>query len=117
MEIIVKKSKFLGFTLEVFSPLEINVFLEKLKKEHKKATHICYAYKIISKGIESVKYFDDGEPSGTAGRPIFNVIEKKKLFNIAIFVVRYFGGIKLGTGGLVRAYSKCAAETINQITE
>ena len=105
----IKKSKFFGYLFDVNSLEEVTKILEKLKKEHKKATHICYAYK-IKNGQEIVKFNDDGEPSGTAGRPILNVIEKKNLQNIMVCVVRYFGGIKLGAGGLVRAYTKCASD-------
>ena len=112
IELIEKKSKFIGYYLQCNSVEEIKEFLDKLKKEHKKATHICYAYKLFD-GQEIVKFNDDGEPGGTAGRPILNVIEKKNLNNVCVFVVRYFGGIKLGAGGLVRAYTKCASEVLN----
>ena len=83
-EIIIKKSKFYGFLYNVENIDEINLILNNLKIEHKKATHICYAYKT---GV-SAKYFDDGEPAGTAGKPIFNIIEKKNLNNVLICVVR-----------------------------
>ena len=96
-EIIIKKSKFLGFLYEISNLEEIKEILNNLKKEHKKATH---------------KYSDDGEPSSTAGKPIYNIIEKKNLNNILIVVIRYFGGIKLGAGGLFRAYSNCASELL-----
>ena len=105
----IKKSKFLAFMLETTDPQEPLAMYETLKKEHKKANHVCYAFKIVNNGVESVKFFDDGEPGGTPGRPILSVIEKKGLKNVAVFVVRYFGGIKLGAGGLVRAYSKAAS--------
>ncbi len=107
-EILIKKSKFLGFLYEISNLEEIKEILNNLKKEHKKATHICYAYKVWV----SAKYSDDGEPSGTAGKPIYNIIEKKNLNNILIVVIRYFGGIKLGAGGLFRAYSNCASELL-----
>ena len=107
-EIIIKKSKFLGFLYEISNLEEIKEILNNLKKEHKKATHICYAYKV---GVNA-KYSDDGEPNGTAGKPIYNIIEKKNLNNILIVVIRYFGGIKLGAGGLFRAYSNCASELL-----
>lgn len=109
----IKKSKFYGYLFEVKSQEEVLSIFDNLKKEHKKATHICYAYKIVD-GQELVKFNDDGEPGGTAGRPILNVIEKKNLKNVVIFVVRYFGGIKLGAGGLVRAYSKCASDLFKE---
>ena len=97
----IKKSKFYAFNFEVDNIDEIKQILDSLKKEHKKARHIVYAYKID--GIE--KKYDDGEPSGTAGLPLYNIINKKNLNHILIVVVRYFGGIKLGAGGLLRAYN------------
>lgn len=105
-EVIIKKSKFFGYLFELSDANEVKGILEELKKEHKKLTHLCYAYKVGS----AQKYFDDGEPSGTAGRPIMNVIEKKNLDGVLICIVRFFGGIKLGTGGLVRAYNMAASE-------
>lgn len=110
VEVIEKKSKFLGFLLSCQTENEIKEALEFLKQEHKKATHICWAGRLKSPFYE--KAVDDGEPSGTAGRPILNVLQKKEMQNVAIFVVRYFGGIKLGAGGLVRAYSKVAGELV-----
>lgn len=110
VEVVEKKSKFLGFLLSCHTENEIKDALEFLKQEHKKATHICWAGRLKSPFYE--KAVDDGEPSGTAGRPILNVLQKKEMQNVAIFVVRYFGGIKLGAGGLVRAYSKVAGELV-----
>lgn len=110
VEVVEKKSKFLGFLLSCQTENEIKDALEFLKQEHKKATHICWAGRLKSPFYE--KAVDDGEPSGTAGRPILNVLQKKEMQNVAIFVVRYFGGIKLGAGGLVRAYSKVAGELV-----
>lgn len=112
-ELIEKKSKFYGYAIKVQSVEEVNKFIDGLKKEHKKCTHICYAYQI--KKPLTAKAVDDGEPSGTAGRPILNVIDKKNLTNILVVVVRYFGGIKLGAGGLVRAYSKCASSVVEEL--
>ena len=112
-EISIKKSKFLGFLLNCKNVEEINLALSELKKEHKKATHICYAYSL--KVPFSEKACDDGEPSGTAGRPILNVIQKRKLQDVCIFVVRYFGGVKLGAGGLVRAYTKASSELLQEM--
>lgn len=102
----IKKSKFYAFNFEVDNIDEIKQILDSLKKEHKKARHIVYAYKID--GIE--KKYDDGEPSGTAGLPLYNIINKKNLNHILIVVVRYFGGIKLGAGGLLRAYNTSGNE-------
>ena len=102
----IKKSKFYAFNYSVDSIEEINTILDSLKKEHKKARHIVYAYKID--GIE--KKYDDGEPSGTTGLPLYNIINKKNLNHILIVVVRYFGGIKLGAGGLLRAYNTAGSD-------
>lgn len=113
VELVEKKSKFLGYVYQVTSAEQVEEILKGLKKEHKKCTHICYAYS-ISSDVVLAKAVDDGEPSGTAGRPILNVIEKKNLKNILVVVVRYFGGIKLGAGGLVRMYTKCASEGIKE---
>lgn len=108
--IIEKKSKFLGYLLECENEEEIKAFLTSLKKEHKKATHFCWACRLKTPFCE--RAVDDGEPSGTAGRPILNVLQKKDLQNHAIVVVRYFGGVKLGAGGLLRAYSNCAGSLL-----
>ena len=108
-EIIIKKSRFLGFYYEISSPNEVNSILENLKKEHKKARHFPYAY--IIQG--TAKKSDDKEPNGTAGLPIYTVLERKKLNNALIVVIRYFGGIKLGAGGLFRAYMETASKVVN----
>ncbi len=104
----IKKSKFIAYYYEVNTILEVTIILDNLKKEHKKATHLPYAYKIGP----MVKKSDDKEPSGTAGMPILNIIDRNNLDNVLIVVVRYFGGIKLGAGGLLRAYSNTAKEVI-----
>ncbi|MBO5310088.1 MAG: IMPACT family protein [Clostridia bacterium] len=108
----IKKSKFLGYVFEIESEKQTQTILENLKKEHKKARHIAWAFIITSPHQE--KCNDDGEPSGTAGRPILNVLQKRGLSNIMVAVVRYFGGIKLGAGGLVRAYSKATTEALEE---
>ncbi|MBQ8443923.1 MAG: YigZ family protein [Clostridia bacterium] len=110
-EVIEKKSKFYGYLLQCENEGEIKEALESLKKEHKKATHICWAGRMKTPFFE--KAVDDGEPSGTAGRPILGVMQKKDVQNAAIFIVRYFGGVKLGAGGLVRIYAKVAADLLN----
>ena len=107
-ELEINKSRFIAYKLELTSLDAVKPFLEKLKKEHKKARHVCYAY-VYNKEVVSEKCSDDGEPGGTAGYPILNVIKKKNLTNVIVAVVRYFGGIKLGAGGLTRAYTKSAA--------
>ncbi len=106
-----KKSKFIAYVIKLNSKQEFINYLEWLKKEHKKASHICYAYKFydIESKMTCAKAYDDGEPKGTAGYPILNsLIEKNNLNDIAILVVRYFGGKKLGAGPLLSAYLKAA---------
>ena len=105
----IKKSKFITLLFNVSSLDEINTHLDQIKKEYKDATHYCYAYKVNN----LKKASDDGEPSGTAGAPILEVLDKKDLNNILCVVVRYFGGIKLGAGGLLRAYSTSVREAID----
>ncbi len=107
-EEIIKKSRFIAYYYEICSINEVNEILTNLKKEHKKAKHIPYVYKVNN----TAKKSDDKEPNGTAALPIYNIIEKKELNNCFIAVVRYFGGIKLGAGGLTRAYSNCANKVI-----
>lgn len=102
----IKKSKFYGYFYEINDLEEINVILNNLKIEHKKAKHIVYAYKINN--LE--KKYDDKEPPNTAGRPILDIIKIKKLNNILVVVVRYFGGTLLGKGLLTRAYSKVSSK-------
>ncbi|MBR2468137.1 MAG: YigZ family protein [Clostridia bacterium] len=104
----IKKSKFIGYTFFCENVEAANNCIKQLNAEHKKATHVCYSYVINS----NEKANDDGEPQGTAGIPILDVIKKQKLENVLVAVVRYFGGIKLGAGGLVRAYSETASEVI-----
>lgn len=111
VEIIEKKSKFYGFLLKNVTLEEVDSALQELKKEYKKATHICYACRIKTPFCE--KAVDDGEPSGTAGRPILSVLQKKGVEDVAVFIVRYFGGIKLGAGGLVRVYTKVASQLLS----
>ena len=105
---IIKKSKFITYLYNVNNVSEVSNILDKLKKEYKDSTHICYAYILTS----TEKCSDDGEPSGTAGLPILNILKKNNLMNTLAVVVRYFGGIKLGAGGLTRAYSNSVNDTI-----
>lgn len=106
----IKKSRFITLLYKVSSLEEIENILQNARNTYKDATHCCYAYK-----LENIqKFSDDGEPGGTAGLPIIEVLNKKDLNNILCIVVRYFGGIKLGAGGLVRAYSKAVREAIDQ---
>ena len=107
-EIIIKNSRFITILIKINDKDKVNSFLQDIKIKYPKATHYCYGY-IIN---DYKKSSDDGEPSGTAGIPILNVLEKENITNILAIVVRYFGGIKLGAGGLVRAYSKGVRELI-----
>lgn len=109
----INKSKFFAYKYDLNSVDEVKDIINSLKKEHKKARHFCYAY-VFNKDMISEKCSDDGEPSGTAGYPILNVIKKKNLTNILVVVVRYFGGIKLGAGGLTRAYTKACAGVLDK---
>ena len=113
VEIIEKKSRFIGYLFNCENVEDVQNALLLLKNEHKKATHICYAYSLKNPFLE--KAVDDGEPGGTAGKPILSVIQKKGASNVCVFVVRYFGGIKLGAGGLVRAYTKTTSEAMKGI--
>ena len=107
-EYIINKSKFITKIYKVTTEKQIVDILDNIKKEYKDSTHICYAYI-----IDNIKRFnDDGEPGGTAGMPILNVLENNELNYIFAVVIRYFGGIKLGAGGLVRAYSNSVSETL-----
>jgi uncharacterized YigZ family protein len=110
-EIVIKKSRFIGYGKPVTSEDEAIAFIESIRKKHWDATHNCYAY-VIGERDEIQKSSDDGEPSGTAGRPILEVIKAQKLKNTAIVVTRYFGGIMLGAGGLIRAYTEGAVQAI-----
>ncbi len=105
-EIEIKKSRFISRIYRIYNLEEVDKILQELKKEYKDATHYCYAY-IID---ENKKSSDDNEPSGTAGIPILQVLEKNNLNYVLCVVIRYFGGIKLGAGGLVRAYTKSVTE-------
>ena len=109
----IKRSDFIGKLVKVNSEEEAKNFIASVKKEHSLATHNCYAYIVFDDGVERVRYSDDGEPQGTAGLPILNVLKNKGFFNVAVVVTRYFGGVKLGAGGLVRAYSEAAAGACN----
>lgn len=111
-EIIEKKSRFIGNALSISSEDEAINFISQIKKKYYDARHNCFAY-VINKDIPIIKFSDDGEPNGTAGKPILDVLLGEKLKNVVIVVTRYFGGILLGTGGLVRAYQKATKECIS----
>ncbi|GGG04716.1 YigZ family protein [Paenibacillus abyssi] len=110
-EIVIKKSRFIGHGKPVQSEEEAVAFIEEIKKLHWNATHNCSAY-ILGERDEIQKQSDDGEPSGTAGKPILEVMKNQHLKNVAIVVTRYFGGIMLGAGGLIRAYTDGAVAAI-----
>lgn len=107
----IEKSRFITYSNHVESEEEAKEFIALIRSEHSLATHVCYGY-IADKVGNLQRFSDDGEPSGTAGLPILDVIKKNQLFETCICVVRYFGGIKLGAGGLVRAYSGGAAANV-----
>ena len=111
-EKIIERSRFLTYSTHVESEEEARAFLAEIRGKHSLATHVCYAF-IADKIGNLQRFSDDGEPQGTAGVPILEVLKAKKLFETAVAVVRYFGGIKLGAGGLVRAYSSSAAENLD----
>ncbi len=106
-EIIVSKSRFISYAAPCQNEEEAISFLQQIHEIHKTARHHCYAY-IIGENSGVMRYSDDGEPGGTAGMPIMDTMRKKSIVNCCIIVVRYFGGILLGTGGLVRAYTQAA---------
>lgn len=110
-EIEIKKSRFLNFTFHVENEEAVEAVIADLHKKHYKATHICWAYVLNTTPLRQ-KATDDGEPAGTAGKPILEVINHQELKDVLVVVIRYFGGIKLGTGGLVRAYGGGAADVI-----
>lgn len=110
-QIIIQKSRFIGYVRRVKTEEETQAFIQEIKKKHYDATHNCSAY-IIGEHDEIQKANDDGEPSGTAGVPILEVLKKQGLKDTAVVVTRYFGGIKLGAGGLIRAYGSTTSQAI-----
>ena len=111
-ELIEKKSRFIGYAAGVGSEVEARQFIDGIKKEHKKANHVTYAYVLSN----TAKTSDDGEPRGTAGLPIYNVITRRNMQNVVVVVVRYFGGALLGKGGLIRAYGKAAGLALDGVS-
>ena len=105
----IKKSKFIAYLYEIDELHEIKNILENTRSEHKKAQHVVYAYKFGSTAGKS----DDKEPSGTAGTPLYNLLEMNNLNNKLLIVVRYFGGVKLGAGPLLRAYKNAGVSVLN----
>ena len=113
-EITVKKSKFIANIFKVNSEQEAKETIERMNKKYYDARHNCYAYIVEEKGNTIERFSDNGEPSGTAGAPMLDILRNKKLSNIIIIVTRYFGGILLGTGGLVKAYTDASTEALNK---
>ena len=109
-QIEVMKSKFIAYLLPLNNEEDFKPILANLRKEHKKARHIVYAYRV---GMKS-KSCDDGEPKGTAGHPLLELLYKKDINNVALLVVRYFGGTKLGAGRLLRTYLQAGIDVINK---
>lgn len=114
VELKIKGSKFIGTIYPLTTEHEAFEFINYISKKYYNATHHCYAYHIGYQPSVIARYSDAGEPAGTAGPPILNVIKGKNLTNVAVVVTRYFGGTKLGKGGLVRAYSECTQKAIEQ---
>ena len=110
----IKKSRFICHAKRIYSEEEARAFITAIKKEHYKATHNCSAF-IIGERSEIKRTSDDGEPSGTAGVPMLGVLENHNLTNVCVVVTRYFGGIKLGAGGLIRAYAGSVALAVKEI--
>jgi len=108
-----KGSKFLAFAYPVQNEDEIRTHVEELKKKYHDARHHCFAWELGTDGM-NFRMNDDGEPSGTAGKPILGQIHSRELTNVLVVVVRYFGGVKLGTGGLVQAYKTAAVDALDQ---
>lgn len=111
-EITIKRSVFRAFLVHVATKQEAQEFLDSLKREYWDAVHHCYAYRLGPVGLES-RFSDDGEPSGTAGKPLLFTLQRAKLSDTMVVVVRYFGGVKLGVGPLARAYAQAAQEAID----
>ena len=116
-EIVEKKSKFIANLFHVESVEEAENRIKDIKKKYHDARHNCIAYRVAENGQIIEKSSDDGEPSGTAGGPMLNILQKNNLCNLVIVVTRYFGGILLGTGGLVRAYSEVTQQAIEKSTK
>lgn len=115
-EIVDKKSKFIATLCYIKNEEQANNLIKDIKKQYHDARHNCFAYRIMTESGVVERFSDDGEPSGTAGGPMLNILGKNNLCNVLVVVTRYFGGILLGTGGLVRAYSDATIKVINSAT-
>jgi len=109
-----KKSKFIGYIKPVFSVNEAEKFIKSVRELHPDATHNVPLYRVMENGQEYFKYNDDGEPTNTAGKPMAEILNILDIYNVAIVATRYFGGIKLGAGGLIRNYAKTAKLAVNE---
>ena len=109
-----KKSKFIGYIKPVSTVEEAEKFIDSIKKMHPNATHNVPLYRVVENGQEYFKYNDDGEPANTAGKPMAEILNILDVYNVAIVATRYFGGIKLGAGGLIRNYAKTAKIAVNE---
>lgn len=110
-ELVEKRSRFLGHVVPVKSEAEARAYIESVKKQHYDARHNCWCYRLKEGGAE--RYSDDGEPQGTAGQPMLNVFQREEVSDVCCVVTRYFGGILLGAGGLVRAYTQSAKSALD----
>ncbi|WP_068268616.1 IMPACT family protein [Caviibacter abscessus] len=115
IEFVEKKSKFIGYIKPVKSVKEAREYIESIRQKHSDATHNVPLYRVIENKVEYFKYSDDNEPNNTAGKPMADIVERKEIYNIAMVATRYFGGVKLGAGGLIRAYANVAKLLINKV--
>ena len=111
-ELVEKRSRFIGQVWRVDSESEARARIEEVRRHHYDARHHCWCYRIREEGVE--RYSDDGEPQGTAGQPMLNVFQRENVTNVVCVVTRYFGGILLGAGGLVRAYTQSAKDALDR---
>lgn len=116
-EIVEKKSKFIANVFYIETVEEAEEKIKEIKKKYFDARHNCYAFSVFTKEGIINRFSDDGEPSGTAGSPMLKILNSKELTNVVVIVTRYFGGILLGTGGLVRAYTGAMQKALNQVEE
>ena len=110
-EFVEKKSRFISYLAHVTTEEQAAEFIDSIRKKHSDATHNCIAYRLYNPRVE--RFSDDGEPSGTAGMPMLEVLKKEDIYDVCVVVTRYFGGILLGAGGLVRAYAKGSADALS----
>ncbi len=115
--VVEKKSKFIANIFYIENEKEAEEMINKIKKKYHDARHNCFAYRVNGENGIIQKQSDDGEPTGTAGAPMLNILEKRELVNVVVIVTRYFGGILLGTGGLVKAYSEATKKALENAIE